>query len=142
MMSNDFPHTLSKETLLNGYEIRLSLKDCVLVIEAKNISTSKIFSLNISQGETAMITRELFSDVESLYDSLIQAINKTDSSIKVSLTDDAILNYSFETLLGKKKKTFEFWIALKEVEIDPISIIQRNVEKLKNMIHILGLLVI
>jgi hypothetical protein len=25
--------------------------------------------------------------------------------------------------------------ALKEVEIDPISIIQRNVEKLKNMIH-------
>ena len=133
-MSCDIPNTLSKETFLNGYEIRISLNDSMLLIEAEHTSSSKIYSVNISQSESAKLTGQLFSDVESLYESLIEGINKINSSIKVSMSHDPILNYSFETLLGKKKKTFEFSIALKEVEINPITILQRKNEKLKNII--------
>ena len=85
--------------VLNGYEIRFCSKDCILLIEAKNTFTSKLYSVNISKSEIGMITGELFSEIKLL------------------------------------KKTFEIWIALKEVELDPITIIQTNFETLKDMIH-------
>ena len=104
-MSNYTPHTIVNESLLNGYKISFSLKNSMIIIEAKNSLNSKLYSVNIKQSETAKLTAELFSDIESLYDSLIAGINKTDSSIKVSMTEDAILYCSFETLIGKNKKT-------------------------------------
>ena len=53
----------------------------------------------------------------------------------MSTSDNAIQNYSIYTIILNKKKLFEFWIALKQVGRDPITIIQENVEKLKEMIH-------
>ena len=38
-----------KETLMNGYEIRFSLKYSILLIEAKHTPTSKLYSVNITQ---------------------------------------------------------------------------------------------
>ena len=135
MMSNDIQPILSKETLLNGYELRFSLKDSILLIEAKQTSSSKLYSVIISQSETEILTRELFSDIESLYHSLIEGVNNTNSSIKVTMSGDANLNYSIQTILLNKIKKFEFWIALKQVELDPIKINPKNVEKLKDLIH-------
>ena len=135
MKSNDIQNNIGIEKLINGYEIRFSIKESMLIIEAESTSNSKFYSVNINQSETAKLTGELFSNVESLYESLIEGIHKTDLSIKVSLSADGILNISTNLLLEKKEKPFEFFIALKEVELNSITILQKDNEKLKNMIH-------
>jgi hypothetical protein len=50
----------------------------------------------------------------------------------VSLSADSILNISINLLLEKKEKPFEFFIALKEVVLNSITILQKDNEKLKN----------
>ena len=134
MILNNFIQSPTKEIVLNGYEIRFSLKDSILFIEAEHISTSKLYSVNINKSETAKLTGELFSDVDSLYESIIQGLNKINTSINVSMSNDAILNFSYETIVLNKKKTFEFSIVFKEIEHNPITILQRNYEKLRNLI--------
>ena len=125
----------AKETVLNGYEIKISLNDSILLIEAKHILTSKLYSIKICQNETEKLTRKVFSDVDSLYDSLIEGINNTDPSLKLSFRDDAILNFNYETIFCKRKKIYEFDLSLKEVDLNPKSIIKKKVEKLKKIIH-------
>ena len=67
MMLNDISH---QEAVLNGYKIRFSLKDFIILIEAENISTSKIYSVNICQSETAKIT-ENFSRMLCHYTNVL-----------------------------------------------------------------------
>ena len=98
MMSKDLISTLRKETVLNGYEMNLSMKESILLIEAEKISTCKLYSVRIDKNEIPKLTGELFSDLEAFYESLIDGINKTDNTIKVFMTEDAILNYSFEKI--------------------------------------------
>ena len=125
-MSNDIPRSL--ETLINGYEIKFILKNSTLHIEAENTSTSKLYLVNISQCETDQLTEGHFSDLESLYDSLIEGINEIESSINLTMSD-------YDKLVLKKEKAFKFSITLKEKEQNHITILQRNNEKLKTMIR-------
>ena len=121
--------------IINGFEINLILKESkMLIIDAKNCSTYKQYSVNISENILGILTGELFSDVESLYDSLLDGINNKDSSIKVNLTDNAVLNCCVETLIGKKKKIFEFPIPLIQIESNPIINLQNIVSNLKKKI--------
>ena len=131
MIINDKSGTLIKKTLLNGFNIKFSIKESILLVEAENTSTSKLYLSTINENQLSILTGKLFSDVDSFYESLF---DKTDSFIKLDITQNAVLNCSIETLLGKNKKTFEFSIILKEFELNPI--LQASVQKLKKKINL------
>ena len=56
MISNNNKPSNLKETVINGYEIQMSLKESILHINAENISSLKVYSATINQSDIEKLT--------------------------------------------------------------------------------------
>jgi len=128
------PQSQEAIMLLNGFEIKLSLCSGSLTIEAEEQgSNSRLFTTEIDNTLVKTLTDSLFEDSLSLQQGLQDALN--DKSIQVKFIDEGKLLYQWETQHGSKKKCFEFAIPLKEVQLDPLKILERKNEKLQKKVE-------
>ena len=119
---------------LNGFEISLSLTDTQLVLEAEETTTSRIYKKTVLLGSAEKLTSGLFSDIQSLYQALIDGFSEADPAVKISISSNAELFYVWEVMKGKQKRVFEFTIVLEEEQIDYTQKLERQLQKLSDRV--------
>lgn len=116
--------------LINNFEVTLFSQKTELLIKAVGIFTCKCFYITITSGNIKETTGGIFSDLESLYQGLTNAIDGKDPALKISISEDGKLTFSTEKNEPGLKQTITFTIAMTEAVMEDINKLQSQIESL------------
>ena len=127
----------TKYHTVDSFNLRLVLAGEHLVIEAKPLDRQQTYSLIINNDLVGQITSQGLSNVQSLYNILLEGLTSFSPDAKITISKDARLSYSsFVTLSqpGMIPKELKFDIQLLGSEPDPSEVLQLQISSLSQRI--------
>lgn len=123
--------TTSGGLKIGKFVIDLYLEDSSLRIEAEHQDTGKLYSETFASEVITEKTSRWFNSTGELYDNLKLAIEGCDESLKVEISDQAVITLSIKVRFGPKEKILVYSFELKELNLSPLQVCTKYFEKLK-----------
>jgi len=116
---------------VDGFHIHLNKTDTDLTIEAENQTNLSQFFTKITSGEVPELSHHLFTNIEEFYEGIRAAFEQsTPEMIKVSMTENGEINFSYKMMIGKLEKIFAFSIKLDEKSVTSTVKLERRIAQL------------
>ena len=118
----------SKSFPLNGFNLTLSLEDSKLSIKAEHSSTLSKHSVTLNDETAKRLTNEICEDVGTLYQLLLDSLEKEASQGALSINNEALLSYQANIQLAKALIKVKFTIQLEKEDehADPLSRVENK----------------
>lgn len=102
--------------LLQNHQLQLTPNTDSLSLLAQEVSTGKAFSLHIPNNKIPELTKDLFSDPESLSNGIRDAVKNSYPGLDISINSQGIITYKATLSLGNIKKEHSFTLNLEPKE--------------------------
>jgi hypothetical protein len=121
-----------------NFDLNLVRTDSFLTIEAENRVTQTPFLKKIS-GDISKLTNKMFQSLDDLYQALLTGMSRNSRDVKVTINDQAQIEYIRKENSSEGQKTSGFVIVLEPTEEREVDKLRRTVIKLTEKYENLGL---
>ncbi len=124
--------SLKKPFLIDNFELKLTLAEVHLIVEAQDRKSLKKYSTIINNDAVVQISSNHVPNVQAFYQVLIDFFETKEIGTEVKLlreNNEVKLFIAFPSNMGPGKSSFNFSIGLEE-EKDPNEKMERRMEKI------------
>jgi len=94
----------------------------------EDLINGKSFFVELDNDAIVQVSKEIFSDVNTMYQGLEDALKNAYQEVKLSCDDLGFLNYKLTYVLGPMKKEHNFSISLQEKRCDSLGALESKME--------------
>ena len=115
---------------LDNFDIELTKTDEGVLIRAEYELQGYLYTKLLNHESVKSIFTDQFFDLETLYQLLKDYLEKKPENTSLSISDSGKLHYSCQILFGSVVKKFEFDLQLEKQELDALTRLENQVNKL------------
>jgi len=115
---------------LDKNEVKLSRTGGRLLIEVEDTVSQRNFSIELDNDAIVQASNEIFTDVDTMYNGLQEALKKLYKEVSISFDGKGKLAYTACFSFGAFKKDHNFVISLQEKSLNPLAVLERRVDVL------------
>ena len=120
---------------LDDLEVELLKGEGYITLRVHDPDTLATYYKNIYEDSVESLTNGLFQSLEELYVALLEAFQRVSKKVKITMDEDGVMTYTYNTFIGTIKKQFSFQIQLVEEGFEMINKVKDQLEVLSDKIN-------